>query len=71
MEPVNKKSLDREFVPAKVNKEENFSSDDSESDEKESLDENVTPAKKDGDSGQKKGFGRRKRRAASSGVVTA
>ncbi len=71
MEPVNKKSLDREFVPAKVNKEENLSSDDSESDEKESLVENVTPAKKDGDSGQKKGFGRRKRRAASSGVVTA
>ena len=71
MEPVNKKSLDREFVPAKVNKEENLSSDDSESDEKESLDENVTPAKKEGDSGQKKGFGRRKRRAASSGVVTA
>ncbi|MBM3711388.1 MAG: Rne/Rng family ribonuclease [Actinobacteria bacterium] len=71
MEPVNKKSLDREFVPAKVNKEENLSSDDSESDEKESLDEDVTPAKKDGDSGQKKGFGRRKRRAASSGVVTA
>ena len=71
MEPVNKKSLDREFVPAKVNKEENLSSDDSESDDKESLDENVTPAKKDGDSGQKKGFGRRKRRAASSGVVTA
>ena len=71
MEPVNKKSLDREFVPAKVNKEENLSSDDSESDEKESLEESVTPAKKDGDSGQKKGFGRRKRRAASSGVVTA
>ena len=71
MEPVNKKSLDREFVPAKVNKEENLSSDDSESDEKESLDEDVTPAKKEGDSGQKKGFGRRKRRAASSGVVTA
>ena len=71
MEPVNKKSLDREFVPAKVNKEENLSSDDSENDEKESLDEDVTPAKKDGDSGQKKGFGRRKRRAASSGVVTA
>ena len=71
MEPVNKKSLDREFVPAKVNKEENLSSDDSESDEKVSLEENVTPAKKDGDSGQKKGFGRRKRRAASSGVVTA
>ena len=71
MEPVNKKSLDREFVPAKVNKEEDLSSDDSESDEKESLVESVTPAKKDGDSGQKKGFGRRKRRAASSGVVTA
>ena len=71
MEPVNKKSLDREFIPAKVNKEENLSSDDSESDEKASLDENLTPAKKDGDSGQKKGFGRRKRRAASSGVVTA
>lgn len=71
MEPVNKKSLDREFVPAKVNKEENLSSDDSESDEKESLDEDLTPARKDGDSGQKKGFGRRKRRAASSGVVTA
>ena len=71
MEPVNKKSLDREFVPAKANKEEDLSSDDSESDEKESLVENVTPAKKDGDSGQKKGFGRRKRRAASSGVVTA
>ena len=71
MEPVNKKSLDREFVPAKVNKEENLSSDDSESDEKASLDENLTSAKKDGDSGQRKGFGRRKRRAASSGVVTA
>ena len=71
MEPVNKKSLDREFVPAKVNKEENLSSDDSESDEKAGLEESVTPAKKDGDSGQKKGFGRRKRRAASSGVVTA
>ena len=71
MEPVNKKSLDREFVPAKVNKEENLSSDDSESDEKVSLDEDVTPAKKEGDSGQKKGFSRRKRRAASSGVVTA
>ena len=71
MEPVNKKSLDREFVPAKANKEENLSSDDSESDEKVSLDEDVTPAKKDGDSGQKKGFSRRKRRAASSGVVTA
>ena len=71
MEPVNKKSLDREFVPAKANKEEDLSSDDSESDEKASLEESVTPAKKDGDSGQKKGFGRRKRRAASSGVVTA
>ena len=71
MEPVNKKSLDREFVPAKVNKEEDLSSDDSESDEKASLEESVTPAKKDGDSGQKKGFSRRKRRAASSGVVTA
>jgi Rne/Rng family ribonuclease len=65
MEPVNKKSLDREFVPAKVNKEENLTSDDSDSDE------NIDPAKKEGDSGQKKGFGRRKRRAASSGVVTA
>ena len=71
MEPVNKKSLDREFVPAKANKEEDLSSDDSESDEKASLEESVTPAKKDGDSGQKKGFSRRKRRAASSGVVTA
>ena len=71
MEPVNKKSLDREFVPAKANKEEDLSSDDSESDEKASLEESVTPTKKDGDSGQKKGFGRRKRRAASSGVVTA
>jgi len=71
MEPVNKKSLDREFVPTKVNKEENLTSDDSESDENISGEEIVTPAKKDGDSGQKKGFGRRKRRAASSGVVTA
>ena len=71
MEPVNKKSLDREFIPAKANKEEDLSSDDSESDEKASLEESVTPAKKDGDSGQKKGFSRRKRRAASSGVVTA
>ena len=71
MEPVNKKSLDREFVPAKANKEEDLSSDDSESDEKASLEESVTPAKKVGDSGQKKGFSRRKRRAASSGVVTA
>ncbi len=71
MEPVNKKSLDREFVPTKVNKEENLTSDDSESDENISGEEIVTPAKKNEDSGQKKGFGRRKRRAASSGVVTA
>jgi len=70
MEPVNKKSLDREFVPAKVNKEENLTSVEVEAEE-EVLEEVESAAKKEGDSGQKKGFGRRKRRAASSGVVTA
>ena len=72
MEPVNKKSLDREFVPAKVNKEENLTSVEVEAEEAEEVLEEVeNVAKKEGDSGQKKGFGRRKRRAASSGVVTA
>jgi ribonuclease E len=71
MEPVNKKSLDREFVPAKVNKEENLTSVEVEAEEDEVLEEVESAAKKEGDSGQKKGFGRRKRRAASSGVVTA
>ena len=70
MEPVNKKSLDREFVPAKVNKEENLTAVEVEAEE-EVLEEVENAAKKEGDSGQKKGFGRRKRRAASSGVVTA
>jgi Rne/Rng family ribonuclease len=70
MEPVNKKSLDREFVPAKVNKEENLTAVEVEA-EDEVLEEVESAAKKEGDSGQKKGFGRRKRRAASSGVVTA
>ena len=71
MEPVNKKSLDREFVPAKVNKEENLTAVEVEAEEDEVLEEVESAAKKEGDSGQKKGFGRRKRRAASSGVVTA
>jgi Rne/Rng family ribonuclease len=71
MEPVNKKSLDREFVPAKVNKEENLTAVEVEAEEEEVLEEVENAAKKEGDSGQKKGFGRRKRRAASSGVVTA
>lgn len=71
MDPVNKKGLDRGFIPTRANKEESQTSDDSESDEEISLEENVSPTKKEGYFGQKRGFGRRKRRAASSGVVTA
>ena len=61
MEPVNKKSLDREIAPKHEVEE---SSPETEPVAEETLSE---PADKE----EKRGFGRKRRRAASSGVVTA
>ncbi len=71
MEPVNKKSLDREIAPT-------FESKSDESDEESAGDESdsskAAPEEPSGDKVEKDGkarFGRRRRRASSSGVVTA
>ena len=65
MEPVNKKSLDREIAPKHEVEE---SSSESEPAAEVAPSE---PADNPGDKEEKRGFGRKRRRAASSGVVTA
>ena len=75
MEPVNKKSLDREITPTFESKDEE-SDEDSSDDESDSSQENSQTGSKEpsSDKGEKDGkarFGRRRRRASSSGVVTA
>ena len=75
MEPVNKKSLDREITPTFESKDEE-SDEDSSDDESDSSQENsqVGSEEPSSDKGEKDGkarFGRRRRRASSSGVVTA
>ena len=66
MEPVNKKSLDREIAP-KHESEESSEPDDEESSNSQREDEAEKPANKE----EKPRFGRKRRRASSSGVVTA
>ena len=75
MEPVNKKSLDREITPTFESKDEE-SDEDSSDDESDSSEENSQTGSEEpsSDKGEKDGkarFGRRRRRASSSGVVTA
>jgi ribonuclease E len=75
MEPVNKKSLDREITPTFESKDEE-SDEDSSDDESDSSQENSQTGSEEpsSDKGEKDGkarFGRRRRRASSSGVVTA
>ena len=75
MEPVNKKSLDREITPTFESKDEE-SDEDSSDDESDSSQENSQSGSEEpsSDKGEKDGkarFGRRRRRASSSGVVTA
>ncbi|MGA0850636.1 MAG: Rne/Rng family ribonuclease [Candidatus Nanopelagicaceae bacterium] len=64
MEPVNKKSLDREFTP--THDQSHDHADDSEA---EASSEEPTPESQDSE--EKPRFGRKRRRAVSSGVVTA
>jgi ribonuclease E len=66
MEPVNKKSLDREIAP-KHESEESSEPVDEESSISQREDEAEKPANKE----EKPRFGRKRRRASSSGVVTA
>jgi ribonuclease E len=66
MEPVNKKSLDREIAP-KHESEESSEPVDEESSNSQREDEAEKPANKE----EKPRFGRKRRRASSSGVVTA
>jgi len=75
MEPVNKKSLDREITPTFESKDEESDEDNSD-DESDSSQENSQTGSEEpsSDKGEKDGkarFGRRRRRASSSGVVTA
>ena len=75
MEPVNKKSLDREITPTFESKDEE-SDEDSSDDESDGSQENSQTGSEEpsSDKGEKDGkarFGRRRRRASSSGVVTA
>jgi ribonuclease E len=64
MEPVNKKSLDREITP--THDQAHDHADDS---EPEAISQEPTPESQDSE--EKPRFGRKRRRAASSGVVTA
>ena len=71
MEPVNKKSLDKEFTPKANQDSDQPSDEDDESDSRDSATEGLTndvPESKD--SAPNPRFGRRRRRAASSGVLT-
>ena len=66
MEPVNKKSLDREVAP-KHDVEESNADSESEASQSDTEEAPNQPS----DQGEKPRFGRKRRRAASSGVVTA
>ncbi len=72
MEPVNKKSLDREITPTHDHSNENaqdHAQDHADESEPEAVSEAPTPESQDSE--EKPRFGRKRRRAASSGVVTA
>ena len=68
MEPVNKKSLDREITPTH-DQAQDHAADNLEESEPEAVSEEA--AEESQDSEEKPRFGRKRRRAASSGVVTA
>jgi ribonuclease E len=68
MEPVNKKSLDREITPTH-DQAQDHAADHLEESEPEAVSEEA--AEESQDSEEKPRFGRKRRRAASSGVVTA
>ena len=70
MEPVNKKSLDREIAP-KHETDDSSEPDDDESSNSKGEDEAEKPANKPENKEEKPRFGRKRRRASSSGVVTA
>ena len=71
MEPVNKKSLDKEFTPKANQDSDQPSDEDDESDSRDSATEGLTnDAPESKDSAPNPRFGRRRRRAASSGVLT-
>ena len=65
MEPVNKRSLDREITPSNESEESDSESDSSNDGENSDADVEVVETKE-----SRKPFGRRRRRAASSGIVT-
>ena len=65
MEPVNKRSLDREITPSNESEESDSESDSSDVVENSDADVEVVETKE-----SRKPFGRRRRRAASSGIVT-
>ena len=65
MEPVHKKSLDREIAPKHESEES------SEPDEESSNSQRENEAEKPANKEEKPRFGRKRRRASSSGVVTA
>ena len=65
MEPVNKRSLDREITPSNESEESDSESDSSDVVENSDADDEVVETKE-----SRKPFGRRRRRAASSGIVT-
>ena len=75
MEPVNKKSLDREITPTFESKDEESdevsSDDESDSSQENSQTGSEEPSSDKGEKDGKARFGRRRRRASSSGVVTA
>ena len=65
MEPVNKRSLDREITPSNESEESDSESESSDLVENSDADVEVVETKE-----SRKPFGRRRRRAASSGIVT-
>ena len=65
MEPVNKRSLDREITPSNESEESDSESESSDVVENSDADVEVVETKE-----SRKPFGRRRRRAASSGIVT-
>jgi hypothetical protein len=68
MEPVNKKSLDRESAPSE--KDEREGREERESKQEKAEIQAEEPAPSTADESEKPRFGRRKRRAATSGVLT-
>jgi ribonuclease E len=71
MEPVNKKSLDREIAPTSEGKSEDRTEESDVEETEHSQPGSDEPSNNGGEKDGKARFGRRRRRASSSGVVTA